>query len=235
MHFPIINNSFCQCRGDAVENQEFMRPREMVDAYGDHRELARKEFTTPQPHFKPGYTGYTPGALYNMLGQTYGQYTHKLLNDHRVGGNRLCQIPGDFFISSYCSPVADLNNPHQTLDPHFIPGYTGFTPGSGIRRSESFGETYGRMTHVKLAKHFLKGSRLRPIHEYPDEYIAKEEDTKFYNYEHELTRDDIKRRTRMLPGYAGHVPRARFKYGKTGSQIAEESISEFQQIMNENK
>ena len=234
MYYP-VNNSFCQCRGDTIRNQKFLQPKETVNASGDHRELARIEFTTSQPHFIPGYTGYTPGALYNSLGQTYGHYTHKLLNDHRVGGNRLCRIPGDFCFPSQFSQAADVNNPHQTLEPHFIPGYTGFTAGSGVMRAESFGETYGKTTHVNLAKHFLKGSRLRPIHEYPEDYTAREEDVKFYNYEHELTRDDIKRRTRVLPGYTGHIPRARFRNGKSGSQVAEECIAEFQQILNKNK
>lgn len=234
MHFPLYND-FCHCGGDTFRNQEIIKPKETVNACGDHKELTRIEYTTAQPHFKPGYTGYTPGALYNMLGQTYGHYTHKLLNDHRVCGNRLCRIPGDFCFPSQFSTPADKNNPHETLEPHFIPGYTGFTPGSGIRRAESIGETYGKMTHIKLAKHFLKGSRLRPIHEYPDEYIAREEDVKFYNYEHELTRDDIKRKSRVLPGYTGHIPRARFRYGKNGSHTAEECIAEFQQILNKNK
>lgn len=196
-------------------------------------ELARLEYTKPQPHFKPGYTGYTPGRVEHMLGKTYGQYINELLNSHPVAGSRLSRIPGDYVIpGSQDQPPDTRDNPHSTLEPHFVPGYTGFTPGSGIRRSEGFGQTYGRMTHIKLAKHFLRGSRLRPIFDYPAEYVAKEEDDKFYSYEHELTRDNIKRRVGLMPGYAGHVPRAVFRHGKNGTKIAEEAIAEFQKIIN---
>lgn len=230
MKCPI--NPLKACCGDNKADYQHAPTREL-ETYVDTRERDRLRHTTPQPHFNPGYTGYTHGSVDNMTGITYGYFTKAALTKHPVAGNRLSHIPGDFIIPIVKNPERrPEDNPHTTLEPRFVPGYTGFTPGSGIRRSEGFGETYGRMTHIDLAKHFLRGSRLRPIHDYPREYALNEEDVKFYCYQHELTRDDIRRRAGLVPGYAGHVPRARFRHGKNGTTIATESIAEFQKILN---
>ncbi|GBM09250.1 hypothetical protein AVEN_59230-1 [Araneus ventricosus] len=209
----------------------------------DHRpedHQVRQLIVPPQPYFVPGYTGCTPGAgpqrLF-VIGDSYGQYTHELLHGHRVAGSRLNPLNSDLrFVDLFVSPPRQnpkqqLDNPHKSLDPYFIPGYTGFTPGSGVRRTDGVGEKYGMMTHVRLAKHPMAGRRLRPIYKEPPEYVADREEVKFYCNHHEITARDLLRRHGQVPGYTGHMPRARFHHGKTGAEIGDIAIAEFEKIM----
>lgn len=195
----------------------------------------------PQPHFVPGYTGWTPGCGPRrnfVLGQTSGHYTHELLHKHPVAGGRLNPLIEDLrFVNSFKAPAIQRpsENPHKPLDPFFVPGYTGTIPGSGNKRFESVGETYGRMSHVRLAKHRVAGNRLRPVNKETSDYVAKREEAKFYCDKHEITANDPKRRFGMVPGYTGHVPRALFRYGKTMAKISNDCIAEFEQMMDRNR
>ncbi|XP_054717348.1 protein FAM166B-like [Uloborus diversus] len=211
------------------------------------------------PYFLPGYTGCTPKTGPQRLfeyGKTYGHYTHRQLSDHPIGGSRLCQLPQDQYIkpvetelnplhNDCCTdpvvetvevlpevPEGTFCNPHRSIEPHFIPGYTGFVPGSGIKRSNGIGETYGRMSHILLCKNDIAGNRLRPIYEPLPNEILREEDMKFFCNRHELNRIDIRRRVGSLPGYAEHIPRAWLRHGKNSTTIANNCIAEFEKMLN---
>ncbi|XP_015921744.1 ciliary microtubule inner protein 2B-like [Parasteatoda tepidariorum] len=193
-----------------------------------------------QPYFLPGYTGWTPltgPKRHFVIGETYGHYTHDLLHGHRVGGGRLNPVTEDIrFINTFPYPPHQdprffLDNPHKPLDPYFMPGYTGWTPGSAIKRTNAIGDTYGRMTHTLLAKHRVGGDRLRPVNEQPREYVLEEEEVKFYCNKHEVTGNEVRRRFNMVPGYTGHVPRAQFRYGKTRNKTGREGTADFERIM----
>ncbi|XP_035205248.1 protein FAM166B-like [Stegodyphus dumicola] len=207
--------------------------------YGSSLVQDLSSMETPQPHFIPGYTGCTPGAgpqRHFTFGGTYGHYTHDLLIDHPVGGGRLSVLAGDNRIIKQCvdrhhvDPKKLQDNPHYTLEPHVMPGYTGWIPGSGVKRSDVIGETYGRMSHIRFAKHPIAGDRLRPIHHRKPETVASEEEVKFFCYLHEITANDLKRRAGTVPGYTGHIPRATFRFGKCMTKITHEATAEFEKI-----
>ncbi|GFT86837.1 uncharacterized protein NPIL_101531 [Nephila pilipes] len=204
----------------------------------------RERVALPQPYFVAGYTGWTPGSgpqRQFIIGDSSGRYTHELLHDHRVAGSRMNPLQSDLkFVNLFVSPPRQkpklrLDNPHKALEPYFIPGYTGFTPGSGIRRSDGVGENYGTMTHIRLAKHAVGGNRLSSIYNEPPDDIADREEVKFYCNKHELTWKDIRRWHKKVPGYAGHIPRELFHFGKSGSEIGCIATAEFEKIRETNE
>ncbi|GFV79451.1 uncharacterized protein TNCV_279071 [Trichonephila clavipes] len=198
----------------------------------------------PQPYFVAGYTGWTPGSgptRHFMIGNSYGCYTRELLHGHRVAGSRMNPLKTDLeFVNLFVSPPRQkpkmrMENPHKSLDPYFVPGYTGFTPGTCIRRSDGVGENYGTMTHIRLAKHAVGGNRLRPIYNEPPEYVTDREEVKFYCNKHELTAKDLRRKHKHVLGYTGYIPRELFHYGKNRSEIGCIATAEFEKILEDNE
>ncbi|XP_035231134.1 UPF0605 protein GA14893-like [Stegodyphus dumicola] len=93
---------------------------------------------TPEPHFKPGYTGYLPGygphRLY-LPPKTFGKATHELLLPHPIAGYRLntiLEVPTaelmakqeqEFYLYQHQRYTKDLKRRKDT-----IPGYVGHIP-----------------------------------------------------------------------------------------------------------
>ncbi|GIY06960.1 uncharacterized protein CEXT_121051 [Caerostris extrusa] len=222
-----------QDQGDGIHQPKSLRRNQPMETQ------ERQLLIPPQPYFISGYTGYLPGSGPQRrftVGETLGHYSHKLLHGHRVAGARMNPLNADLrFVNMYVSPPRQdpkllMDNPHKAVDPYFIPGYTGFTPNSGIRRADGVGENYALMTHLRLTKHQMGGRRLMPIYEEPPEYIADKEEVKFYVNKHELTASDLLRRHVMVPGYAGYIPRALFHHGETYAKISDTATAEFEKI-----
>lgn len=95
-------------------------------------------YATPEPHFKPGYTGWLPGFGPHkqfLAPRTYEVVTHEIMVPHPIAGRRLnniLEMPKDvirkrydeeYFLEQHIRHATDLKRRENTVS-----GYAGHIP-----------------------------------------------------------------------------------------------------------
>lgn len=120
-------------------------------------------FESPEPHAKPGYTGFFPesGPKRNFqIGKTYEQWTHEVVIPHPVSGLRFGIIlsTDESLQSKLGDEVMAWKHKRMTQNPRFgrnmVAGYTGHIP----RKRDTIGKTYSE--ECKTATALFEKSRL---------------------------------------------------------------------------
>ncbi|XP_047424974.1 protein FAM166B [Mugil cephalus] len=195
---------------------------------------------TPDPHYIPGYSGYCPQLKFNIA-KTYGKLTGELLTSPEVKhSSRLVLHTGH---------VPSTDTPRSSTDSNLkrmIPGYTGFIP----KRQNYFACSYSETCHKALSEFYHEGEvrlqrqstdlpvvvnhrtqqtdRLKPpLTVISDKVITYKPLKPFVPTGKPYFMEDDNPQKYFIPGFAGHVPKSRFLFGKVYPIITNQALTEF--------
>lgn len=211
---------------------------------------------TPEPHFIPGYTGYSPQFLYR-IGDTYGTLTHKLLIDPCINRANHLHLSNraqcEHFVQRPTRYELDLiNEKNKRVDPVYtfpmLPGYTGFVP----RVRDRIGKRYAIMSAEGIAE--SERQRLRKICKYrqlnvkcalpevPIEVTCPSQKFSYSTSELPYSKhtpphflDNDHKEKWLKKGYSGHVPFANEELGKSHETLTRSALSKFLNHSNSRK
>ncbi|CAN9504931.1 unnamed protein product [Ophioblennius macclurei] len=195
-----------------------------------------KTLLTPYPHYIPGYTGYCPQFKYNFA-KPYGKMTNKLLTSPDVNH----------------SDNLVLANNRLPLRPHItdcnlrtvIPGFTGFIP----KTRDYFGCSYEayrkaccdsydeqqetsrrRSSSLPSARGYCCQQIERPklpLTSICDDVFPYDPTKCFTPFANPYAMVDDNPHKYFIPGFTGHVPQARFLFGKGFPGTTKEALIQF--------
>ncbi|XP_072906307.1 ciliary microtubule inner protein 2A-like [Hemitrygon akajei] len=206
---------------------------------------------TPEPHYIPGYGGYTQTFPFRF-GKTYGKTTHDILQDPRKSKadqsvlSPMTEPPSEGLpeYEEYCLPdVSDQIHPQK-----LIPGYTGYIP----QRLFNFGGTYYRetlesgldlrkrqmeytqklkepvfFTHVDGRRKLVTANENRPL-----KPVAAKVDpvtwAHLYKNKHLFATQPPELQRRAISGYTGFIPSLSNEFAHSYRQQVKNAMDRFQ-------